>query len=184
MMNLPVSYLLLRSGMFPEIVFVVAIIISQCCLAARLWMLHSMIGLRVGLYMRRVYANVLVVGVISSILPILQGFTCNESLMNFILSSILSFVCTGLVVYFIGCNNIERQFVITKVSGIKAKFKWKGYTTLIYWNSFAQSWLYSCICILRIRGTYFHLLDAPYLVFLLCLATSYSIQTNKSSNPI
>lgn len=123
MMNLPVSYLLLRSGMFPEIVFVVAIIISQCCLAARLWMLHSMIGLRVGLYMRRVYANVLVVGVISSILPILQGFTCNESLMNFILSSILSFVCTGLVVYFIGCNNIERQFVITKVSGIKAKFK-------------------------------------------------------------
>ena len=123
MMNLPVSYLLLRAGMFPEIVFVVAIIISQCCLAARLWMLHSMIGLRVGLYMRIVYANVLVVGVISSILPILQGFTCNESLMNFILSSILSFVCTGLVVYFIGCNNIERQFVITKVSGIKAKFK-------------------------------------------------------------
>ena len=123
MMNLPVSYLLLRAGMFPEIVFVVAIIISQCCLAARLWMLHSMIGLRVGLYMRKVYANVLVVGIISSILPILQGFTCNESLMNFILSSILSFVCTGLVVYFIGCNNIERQFVITKVSGIKAKFK-------------------------------------------------------------
>ena len=47
LMNLPVSYFLLRMGMFPEVVIVVAIVISQCCLAARLLMLRGMIGLSV-----------------------------------------------------------------------------------------------------------------------------------------
>ena len=40
MMNLPVSYILLRIGYFPEIVIVVAICISQCCLGARLILLR------------------------------------------------------------------------------------------------------------------------------------------------
>lgn len=53
MMNLPVSYILLRIGMFPEVVIVVAIVISQCCLAARLLMLRGMIGLSVKKYLKK-----------------------------------------------------------------------------------------------------------------------------------
>lgn len=45
MMNLPVSYICLRLGCMPESVLIVAIVISQCCLVARLYMLRGMIGL-------------------------------------------------------------------------------------------------------------------------------------------
>ena len=69
MINLPVSYILLRIEMFPEVVLVVAIVISQCCLAARLLMLREMIGLSVRKYMKKVYVNVLVVTVIAAVLP-------------------------------------------------------------------------------------------------------------------
>lgn len=41
MLNLPVSYYLLRIGMIPESVVVVAIVFSQCCLVARLVMLKK-----------------------------------------------------------------------------------------------------------------------------------------------
>ena len=34
MMNLPISYVLLRMGLFPEVVLIVAIVISLCCLFA------------------------------------------------------------------------------------------------------------------------------------------------------
>ena len=53
MMNLPVSYVLLRMGAVPETVLIVAIAISQCCLAARLLMLRGMIGLSVRLYLKK-----------------------------------------------------------------------------------------------------------------------------------
>ena len=43
MMNLPISYICLRLGCMPESVLIVAIVISQCCLAARLYMLRRQV---------------------------------------------------------------------------------------------------------------------------------------------
>ena len=98
MINLPVSYILLRIEMFPEVVLVVAIVISQCCLAARLLMLREMIGLSVRKYMKKVYVNVLVVTVIAAVLPFLMTNVFMESFLNFILSSLVSFICTGITI--------------------------------------------------------------------------------------
>lgn len=115
LMNLPVSYIFLRMGMFPEVVIVVAIVISQCCLAARLVMLRGMIGLSIRRYLRKVYINVLTVAVISSVIPFLITSRMEESLLNFILLSLVTVVCTGITIYYVGCNKAERQFVMAKV---------------------------------------------------------------------
>ena len=121
MMNLPISYLLLRMGMFPEVVIVVAIIISQCCLAARLLMLRGMIGLSVRKYMKKVYINVLVVTVIAAILPFLLSTKLEESFLNFVLLCFVALICTGMTIYYIGCNKTEQQFVLNKLHTIKNK---------------------------------------------------------------
>ena len=68
MMNLPIAYLCLYLGAIPESIVLVAIVISQCCLAARLFMLRKMIGLQVRLYLRKVYLNILFVTLIALIL--------------------------------------------------------------------------------------------------------------------
>lgn len=121
MMNLPVSYLLLRMGMFPEVVIVVAIAISQCCLAARLVMLRGMIGLSIRKYMKKVYMNVLIVTVIAVILPFLLSMKLEESFLNFVLLCFVAFICTGMTIYYLGCNKTERQFVLNKLHTIKNK---------------------------------------------------------------
>lgn len=121
MMNLPVSYILLRMGMFPEVVIVVAIAISQCCLAARLLMLRGMIGLSVRKYLKKVYINVLIVTVIASIFPFLMTYVLTESFLNFILSSLAALICTGITIYYVGCNKAERQFVLNKLYTLKNK---------------------------------------------------------------
>lgn len=121
MMNLPVSYILLRMGMFPEIVIIVAIVISQCCLAARLLMLRGMIGLSVRKYLKKVYINVLTVTVLASVLPFLLAVKTEESFTNFILLSLVAVICTGLTIYYIGCNRTERQFVQNKLQTITNK---------------------------------------------------------------
>ena len=125
LMNLPVSYLLLRMGMFPEVVVVVAIVISQCCLAARLLMLRGMIGLSVQKYLKKVYANVLAVTFIASICPYLLSDSMEESFLNFILLCLIAVVCTGIAIYYVGCNKTERQFVVNKIHAIKNKLNGK-----------------------------------------------------------
>lgn len=119
LLNLPVSYMLLRMGLFPEMVIVVAIIISQCCLAARLLMLRGMIGLSVRKYLNKVYVNVLIVTVVASLFPFLLASQMEETFLNFILLCLIAVVCTGITIYYVGCNKAERQFVLNKIYAIK-----------------------------------------------------------------
>lgn len=121
MMNLPVSYVLLRAGMFPEVVIVVAIIISQCCLAARLLMLRGIIGLSVRKYLKKVYANVLVVTAVSAIIPFLLAFELEESFLNFLLLSLVALICTWITIYYVGCSKTERQFISNKLYTLRNK---------------------------------------------------------------
>ena len=122
LMNLPVSYVLLRLGCIPETVLIVAICISQCCLAARLYMLRGMIGLRVRLYLRRVYFNVLIVSAVSAAMPAVLSSYFEENAINFIVSCIISVACTSIAIFYIGCNKHERDFVLSKAKTAVHKF--------------------------------------------------------------
>lgn len=123
MMNLPISYILLRYGCIPETVLIVAICISQCCLASRLYMLRSMIGLSVREYMSKVYFNVLAVTILSAIIPCISSYYLSETFISFILICIISFFCTFTVIYFIGCSRKERQFINEKINKIINKIR-------------------------------------------------------------
>ncbi len=122
-MNLPISYILLRYGCIPETVLIVAICISQCCLAARLYMLKVMIGLSVHEYMNKVYFNVLSVTILSAIIPCIASFYLKETFISFIMICVISVICTFTVIYFVGCNEKERQFILSKIISIKDKFR-------------------------------------------------------------
>lgn len=121
MMNLPLSYIFLHMGLFPEVVIVVAIVISQCCLFARVLMLRGMIGLSVKKYLINVYLNVVVVAIVSSIFPILMMDRVNDSFASFALSSFFAVVYTGIIIYYLGLSKEERLFLLNKIFNIKNK---------------------------------------------------------------
>ena len=122
MMNLPISYILLRIGFIPETVLIVAIVISQCCLVSRLWMLRGMIGLKVRYYIKKVYLNVIAVTVLSALIPIAISRYMTESFLNFILLTLFTLACTSIIIFYVGCNRKEREFVRNKIVIIKNKF--------------------------------------------------------------
>ena len=121
MMNLPISYLLLRLGFFPEITIIVAICISQCCLAARLILLRGMIGVSIQKYLQKVYFNILTVSVVAIVLPLISTQYIDETFIGFIIVSLIAVVCTIISIYFIGCNHQERQFIHQKLDTIRTK---------------------------------------------------------------
>lgn len=118
MMNLPISYFLLRMGMIPETVIIISIIISQCCLAARLLMLKNMIGICVKEYLKKVWINVVLVGCISAIIPLWLESITHESFYCFICLSIICVITTVVTELHVGCNANERQFVYDKIKKV------------------------------------------------------------------
>ncbi len=118
MMNLPVAYLCLYLGAIPESVVIVAIVISQCCLAARLYMLRGMIDLNIKSYLRNVYLNVMVVTVMSMIVPSILAYYLTESFVSLVVISIISLLCTLLAELYVGCKSEERAFIYSKVFNI------------------------------------------------------------------
>ena len=121
MMNLPVSYILLRLGAIPEIVLIVAIAISQLCLATRLYMLRGLIGLKAREFIKKVYINVIVVTILSAVIPFVLASTFEDSIWSFIMLCTVAGSSTLLVEFFVGCTAGERQFVVSKIKAIIKK---------------------------------------------------------------
>lgn len=122
LLNFPISYSLLKMGFTPEYTMVTAIILSFCCLLARLIMLNKMIGLSILLYMKEVVLNVFLVFVLSAILPAILVNIMNTGLPRFILVTLLCLLCSFVSVFFIGCSQKERIFIKAKIVQIKARF--------------------------------------------------------------
>lgn len=122
MMNLPIAYLCLFLGAMPESIVIVAIVISQCCLAARLFMLRRMIGLQVGLYLRKVYFNVLFVTFTALIIPAILHQYLLESFTTFLVLSLLSIISTLMSCLYVGSTNEERMLVYSKAKQMIFKF--------------------------------------------------------------
>ena len=123
MMNLPVSYVLLRMGYIPETVLIVAICISQCCLAARLYMLRGMIGLSSKTYLKKVYLNIVVVTAVAAAIPFAISTNMRASFLSFVTVSAIALCCSALSIFYVGCNKREREFVISKARKAIHKIK-------------------------------------------------------------
>lgn len=116
MMNLPVSYLFLYSGYPPESIFIIAICLSQCCLFARLYMLHRILFFSLKAYIIKVYLNIWVVIILSAILPTIVFYFDFKQFNSLpFIFTFLSLVVALLVIVFVGCSSKERSYVVEKL---------------------------------------------------------------------
>lgn len=118
MINLPISYLVLRLGCQPPMVLVVAFALSVLCLAARVYMLRGMINLKAKEFVVNVYIRILVVTIVSSMAPLALYFYYNDGFWAFVLNCIACLVSSTLFIYLIGCNNEERTFLNDKLKNV------------------------------------------------------------------
>lgn len=116
LLNLPVAYVLLYFGAVPETLLCVAIILSVCCLVARLVMLRGMIGLSVQDFVQNVIANVTRVFVLSLIGPMSFHFlSALSGWWRFTVSVVLCLASTMVFTYFVGCTRGEQHFIREKI---------------------------------------------------------------------
>jgi hypothetical protein len=109
MLNFPVSYIFLKAGFGPEVTVVVAIVISQLCLFARLYMLKKTINFPVRQFLARVYFNILKVTAVAAAVPFALMSVGECGWLGFVFRVMVCVLCAGLSILFIGCSRSERQ---------------------------------------------------------------------------
>lgn len=125
LLNFPFSYICLKIGMIPESTIVIAIIISQICMIARLWFLRYMIKLPARQFIKKVYINVLSVTIIAIIPPMICYLYIDQPIVRFFTLCIVSVISSILSIYFLGCNAEEKILVQNYLQKIKHKITGK-----------------------------------------------------------
>lgn len=117
MMNFPLSYICLKLGLSPVSVYVVAIVVSVCCLVLRLLFLRKMVEkFSMAAFISNVSINVLKVVFVAFILPLSITFLMDDGWTRLLLLVPFSMVCAGCSIFWIGCNASERSFITEKMA--------------------------------------------------------------------
>lgn len=112
LLNIPASYVLLKLGASPEVTVVVAIVISQICLFARLVMLSRATGFPVLRFMEEVYANIMFKVVAGSLVfPLIMEAAKPEGFIGFIISAGVTVIWSSFVIWLLGLTDEERSWV-------------------------------------------------------------------------
>lgn len=120
LLNLPVSYVCLRMGAIPEVTVIVAIIISQICMWARLLMLSKATGFPVLPFLEEVYFSVLFKVVCGSlVVPLILEAVKPEGFTGFLVSASVCVLWSMFVIMALGLQSDERRWMVNK---IKDKF--------------------------------------------------------------
>ena len=110
LINVPISYLLYRTGMPVYTPFVVSIVISWISFVLRLYFCKSIIGFSVTKYLNSVLRPVLMVTSLSLILPFACTMLLDNNVIRFIIVLVVSSLSIFLAVCVIGLTEAERLY--------------------------------------------------------------------------
>ena len=116
LLNLPVSYVCLKFGAMPEVTVIVAIAISQICLWARLIMLNKATGFPILPFVSDVYMTLLLKVVCATLVfPLFMNIVKPDGFAGFVVSAGTCVIVTLVVIWSLGLEPDERQWVKDKL---------------------------------------------------------------------
>lgn len=123
LLNLPISYVLLRTGHSIVTPLVVSIFVITLSLMLRLLFCRHQLGLSVRLYVSTVVVPTLGVAIISGIAPFAIHQSLTFGFFRLLAVGGVSLVSVSFFTYVLGLNSSERQLVRVGISKLLCKFR-------------------------------------------------------------
>lgn len=122
LLNLPLSYMLLSVCPIPEVVFVVAFVISSVALFVRLRIVSNLVPITMKDFLRETVVRILPITLLCPIIPLLltMVFPAGTAL-NFLSVTAMCVVSCIVVYWTLGLNGEERAFILRYISNLKSK---------------------------------------------------------------
>ncbi len=119
LLNVPISYLLLKMDNPPEIVYFIQLSITVVTLFTRLIVLKELINLNILQFLKKIVIRCLFVAILSFSLIILTGSFKIYTVLGLIVSIVVTLISTAIFILFLGLNR-EEKTIVKKL--IKEKF--------------------------------------------------------------
>lgn len=121
-MAVPLSYILLKLGMSVLVVYYTNLFVDFILLFVKTYLLKGKInGFSIRLFVNKVVINSFVTTVIASILPTLLWLWMADGFVRVATTCVVSVVSTMLAIYYVGCNQSERESMKNKLAAVKKK---------------------------------------------------------------
>ena len=116
---IPVSYIALRNGAIPEVVFWINLGVSVIIQFVKLQIAHEIVGISRCVFLKEVFYRTILVAIISvilvySVFSILSQFS--QSFLRVIIVSVVNCVVVAITVWLIGVQREEKAYVRMKIS--------------------------------------------------------------------
>lgn len=120
----PIAYVLLKFfHLPPESVFIVHIVVEICTQCARVGLVLPRIHMPIQEYIYDVVIPILKVLIASPVIPIFLYLNLDRSVFSFIIVCMVSFFCTLLATYYLGCTASEKRYfiniIVSKIKRLK-----------------------------------------------------------------
>ena len=111
LLNLPVSYLLLKIGNPQYITLIVSIVITLLSLLIRALVLNMLIHISVSVYLFKIVLMTLAIGSIGMLPSLVVTLLMDEGFWRLLVVVSMSFFCIGISIWFLGLDLEEKKLV-------------------------------------------------------------------------
>ncbi len=112
MLNVPISFFLLKNGFPPVTVFQVSAVIAVICLFMRLWIVKRLVDFPVWRYSKEVFFGSLFVTLFSALVPMILYLNMNETFFSVFFICVMCFLSTIVSIYTFGLNKEEKAIFL------------------------------------------------------------------------
>lgn len=117
-MILPISYIFLKIGYPPVIVFVVHLCIECVAMACRILITRSLIHFSLYRYFKDVLFRIAIVAVVAIFIPALLYIYIEPSILRFLVVCGASVMWSGITIFILGITKGERLFITDRIAAI------------------------------------------------------------------
>lgn len=121
-MEFPIAWCFFAMGALPEYAYYTYIAVKITVLIVRMFLLESMVGLKVSMYLRNVFVPIILTTILAIICPITLSFYLEQSLLRLMIIVTTSIISVSLCALYIGMTKGERNVIISKVQNMIQKF--------------------------------------------------------------
>ena len=121
-LNLPISYIVLRMGFAPQSTIYVAMVLALTSQVSRVLFMQKIHNMSVKSYVTQIIIIIICVTFLSLIIPFLIYKNMQSSLERFIIITIIAFFNSLAIIYLIGITKNERKLLNTFIKQLKTKY--------------------------------------------------------------
>lgn len=119
----PLAWLFFAIGALPEYAYYTYIAVKISVLIARMYLLESMVGLKVKMYARQVFAPIILTTIVAIIIPWLLATIMEATIFRLFAITITSVISVSISTLYIGMTKTERNTIISNLKKFLIRFQ-------------------------------------------------------------